>query len=316
MTQTALLSPPTKSRQKKKISKAKLNCSGHETFQFRYTWLKKIYDAVSKNPNLFKDENAMSELGVGRSMVNAMKHWGISTQIIDCDKDNGSCTVTNFAKKLFDDKGWDPYLEDLGTLWLLHWKIATNIENSTTWYYGFNKFTSIEFTKEQLLEGLINFIDSEECKISRNTISRDVDCFIKTYITTGTKKNSIIEDTVDCPLVELDLIEETGIRGFYRFSRGAKHSITDELFAYCLLEHWENSNRTNVIHFDEIAYKEGSPGFVFKLDEDSLAFKLASLEKLTNGKIRFDETSSLKQIYKDGDVDKFKYLDMHYKRNS
>lgn len=39
---------------------------------------------------------------------------------------------TKLADKLFNDvNGWDPYLEDLGTLWLLHYQLITRQKAST-----------------------------------------------------------------------------------------------------------------------------------------------------------------------------------------
>ena len=49
--------------------------SGHQTFPFRYTWLKKGVDAVTENPKIFSSENASVTLGVGKNMVNSIRHW-------------------------------------------------------------------------------------------------------------------------------------------------------------------------------------------------------------------------------------------------
>ena len=43
--------------------------SGHETFPFRYSWMKKGVDAVAADPNVFGDDEAMSILRVGKNMV-------------------------------------------------------------------------------------------------------------------------------------------------------------------------------------------------------------------------------------------------------
>ena len=49
--------------------------SGHQTFPFRYTWLKKGVDAVMDNPNVFTDDDAPVILGVGKNMVSSIRHW-------------------------------------------------------------------------------------------------------------------------------------------------------------------------------------------------------------------------------------------------
>ena len=49
--------------------------------------------------------------------------------------------LTFIANYLFDnDEGKDPYLEDIGTLWLLHYNLAKNMEDATSWYFFFNEF--------------------------------------------------------------------------------------------------------------------------------------------------------------------------------
>ena len=38
--------------------------SGHETFPFRYPWLKKGFDAVRTDPLIFQQDDAITSLGV------------------------------------------------------------------------------------------------------------------------------------------------------------------------------------------------------------------------------------------------------------
>ena len=63
--------------------KRKLTFSGHETFPFRYTWLKKAVDAVNDDSSIFTQESALSTLGVGKNMVNSIRHWGKLTEMIE-----------------------------------------------------------------------------------------------------------------------------------------------------------------------------------------------------------------------------------------
>ena len=57
----------------------KLGFSGHETFPFRYTGLKKGVDATLKDPYVFTKDDAIVEMGVGRNMVKCIKHWRIAS---------------------------------------------------------------------------------------------------------------------------------------------------------------------------------------------------------------------------------------------
>lgn len=110
--------------------------SGHQTFPFRYTWLKKGVDAVTDDPTIFSSENASVTLGVGKNMVNSIRHWCSVAGLINIDKSERSrCVPSELGKVIFSENGFDPYLNDPGTLWLIHWKISTNMNQSTTWYW-------------------------------------------------------------------------------------------------------------------------------------------------------------------------------------
>lgn len=55
---------------------------GHETFTFRYGWLKKGVDGLEQQPDIFGQESAMVQLGVGKNMVRSIRHWCLATQVI------------------------------------------------------------------------------------------------------------------------------------------------------------------------------------------------------------------------------------------
>ena len=57
--------------------------SGHETFPFRYTWMKKGVDTVRDDPTIFADDSATITLGVGKNMVRSIRHWCQVTQLIE-----------------------------------------------------------------------------------------------------------------------------------------------------------------------------------------------------------------------------------------
>ena len=297
--------------------KRKLTFSGHETFPFRYTWLKKAVDAVNDDSSIFTQESALSTLGIGKNMVNSMRHWGRLTDMIQAKNERKvqeGFKVTDFASKLLSDKGYDPYLEDTATLWLLHWKLCTNLEKASTWYFAFNCLAQIEFTKEQLVHEVFAFAQENKSNATIKSIERDVSCFIRTYVASKKAKQSVFEDSLDCPLIELSLIEELGQQGLYVFSRGQQQDLPDEIFTYALIDYWNKSHKgKGVISFEDIAYGHGSPGLVFKINEDSLAYRLDSLERSTKGALRYDETSMLRQVYREADVESEKYIDKYYK---
>ena len=139
----------------------------HETFALRYSWLTKGYQALENNPDVFSDVDAATvKLGVGKNMVLSIKYWLQACQITKT-KDHSTHTITKIGKLIFDEKdGFDPYLEDEATIWLLHWLIATNPVN-TAFFWFFNEFHK-QMQKSNKTNGfLMNF--TNKCKKSNKT---------------------------------------------------------------------------------------------------------------------------------------------------
>ena len=279
--------------------------SGHDTFPFRYAWLTKLAEFINENGSKGIKEFEKNKLanvvkfGVGLNMVKAIRHWGQSTNV--CDE---SFELTNFGKKVFAaKKAFDPYLEDISTLWILHWILASNPE-LTTWYYAFNYNDSIMFDRDKLTNDLLSVSKFSKWKgCSDNTIKRDVDCFVRTY-TVSTKKGEITEDSLECPLAELNLISSTYSKTSYEFQRGPKPNLSFEVFGYALFDYFtEKLKGSEILTFEKIMYDFGSPGKVFQLDEKSLDNYLEQFEIRKNTSFRFIKgAGGLRQIQKVKDV--------------
>ena len=292
--------------------------SGHETFPFRYTWLKKGVDAVRENSTIFADDSVTIILGVGKNMVRSIQHWCQVSRLIEGDamelNRRRRFVPTNLGDSIFADSGFDPYLEDAATLWLVHWQLATNVNRATTWFWAFSIFSQNEFGRDTFTAELINWAKrNTRNRISDNSIKRDVDCFLRTYVPSRLTKNTIMEDTFDCPLVELNLISDSSEGNTYRFHRGPKPSLPIEIFAAALSEFWDaRFSGNNTLTLANIAYSEKSPGRTFLLDEDTLVEYLEGLDTLTKGALRYDETAGVKQVYRERQVDPMKLLDSYY----
>jgi hypothetical protein len=129
----------------------------------------------------------------------------------------------------------------------------------------------------------------------------------------GTRtKGELLEESLECPLVELQILTADADGLLFRFSRGPKPTLSDEHFLYCLLEFWGAHSSQDSLAFSEIAFAAGSPGSVFKLDENSIAVRLEELESLTNGALIYDETAGLKQVYRRVNVGSSAILARYY----
>ncbi len=291
--------------------------SGHQTFPFRYTWLKKGVDAVVENPTVFSSENASVTLGVGKNMVASIRHWCSVAGLIKIDThQRGRFVPTDLGKIIFDDKkGFDPYLEDPATLWLIHWQIATDINQATTWYWAFNVLRKNQFVPTTFIEELYKWAQQQKESmrpVSDNTLQRDVNCFIRTYCQSR-HTAAVVEESFDCPFVELNLIAELPEGNGYEFQRGEKETLPVEIFTATLIAFWDvRFFQRDALPFSELMYAPLSPGRIFRLDEDTMTLYLERLEGLTDGTLRYDETADLKQVYRGGNLNPMELLENYY----
>ena len=69
---------------------------------------------------------------------------------------------------------------------------------------------------------------------SESTLQRDIQCFIRTYCHSR-HTTAVLEESFDCPLVELNLIAELPESdNGYEFQRGEKETLPVEMFAATL----------------------------------------------------------------------------------
>ena len=127
--------------------------SGHESFVCRYGWLPKVYRAVSAEPQIFRsDDLATRTLGIGRNMVRSVQFWAEATGVI-APKIDGANGAGPLGPLLLGKRGWDPHLENLESLWLLHWWMTTRA-NVAAWNAVFGEATLGRFEKRHLVETL------------------------------------------------------------------------------------------------------------------------------------------------------------------
>ena len=284
----------------------KLQFSGHETFPLRQLWLRKAYDAVSQSieltsKSLFSDDDAIARFGVGKNMVSSMRFWASACQIIKEDDEHNAYVTTEIGNLLFDrETGLDPYCENPATPWLMHWFLASTPEKTSTWYYVFNKIVQQNFDRDSVVEGIKNMALDNGQKISIATLKRDVDCCIRSYVP---KAGGDSPEEMSEPLLgELGLIQQNA-KGSFEFRRGAKRSLADGVFAFALLDYWQRLEHAgSVMAFDRVAHDYGSPGRVFKLDENTVADRLTALERLTEGKIQWTEQAGIRQVTRTGEA--------------
>ncbi|WP_229509582.1 DUF4007 family protein [Massilia sp. CCM 8734] len=286
--------------------------SGHETFPLRQLWLRKAYDVVTQqhapvSRSVFADEEAIVRFGVGKNMAMSIRFWASACGIIE---ENDGYQATRLGHLLFKTNGFDEFNEHPATTWLMHWQVASTHEKTTTWWYLFNHMVQQVFDRELINASLSGLVAEHKLRISLATLKRDVECCIRSYVP---RLGGDSPEEMSEPLFgELGLIQQNA-KGAFEFRRGAKRSLPDGVFAYALLDYWERMQHVgSVMAFDRVAYDYGSPGRVFKLDENSVADRLMALEELTRGQIQWTEQAGIRQVTRK-DAGQKNLADLKYK---
>lgn len=289
---------------------ARLGFAGHETFPFRYGWLTKGALGARKHAMFFTQPSALVTLGVGKNMVQSIRHWGVATGMLE-EMGRGEVAVTLLGDQLLHR--WDPYLEDAGSLWLLHWMLVNTPEKAAAWHYAFFRWTRQEFSRGELTDALTELAERQQARSKRSTIDRDVDCLVRTYVPGKGSKKGPAEESFDCPLAELGLLRPLQDGERYAFVVGAKRTLPAAIFGYTLLQFLERvRGERQTVALQDALYGLGSPGQAFKLSENALVESIEAVQELTEGAIELDDTAGLKQLYLRRPFDPMHLLERHY----
>jgi Protein of unknown function (DUF4007) len=245
----------------------------HETFHPRFGWLKKGFDAAQENPKIFLQEDAPVILGVGKNMVKSIRYWCHAFKILESDR------PTRFGKQLLEDEGWDCFLEDPASLWLLHWNLLKPTCEAATWYFTFNLFRPVEFADDELFRELQDYRNTSGKSVVDDSLKKDLNCLLKMYVEPR-NSNSFVEDSIDCPFTELGLIRTAGDSKRYTFRVGAKSNLPAAIVVATCLEYAHRvSPGVSTIAVSRLLYDEGCPGMVFKLTESAICDAIDELSR-------------------------------------
>lgn len=267
----------------------------HETFHPRFGWLKKGFDKANEDRTLFTNDEAPVILGVGKNMVKAIRYWCRAFKILE-ESPGNSLVPSPFGRQLLGDGGWDPYLEDLASLWLLHWYLLKHPCSATAWELIFNQFHRIEFTPEDLTDFLKTSIPERfpATRIRESSLRKDVNCLLRMYIP-QTHSKQINEETLDCPFAELSLLLPSGSSKHCTFNVGSKAGLVPEMIVFACLEFAAMVHDAHSIAISRLMYDPGSPGMIFKLTE-SLLYDAIECISQSVPEITLSDTAGLVQL--------------------
>lgn len=246
--------------------------ANHESFHLRYGWLKKAYNNVLEDGQIFSRDDAPVKLGVGKNMVRSIRHWSLAHKIIEPSgsKNNAQLKPSRMGEIIFGNSGLDPYLEDPNTLWLLHWLLYASPCRIPIWWIIMNEFTATNIKIEEMTESINTRITNiPEWKTpSPKSIKKDIDVFIHTYTTY--RDQTAIEEYLDCPFRQMHMIKQSS-RDVMRFVSGRKYGLSPLIAAYACMDFIAKSGtRAKTMSISRLATEAGGVGNVFKLTENDL----------------------------------------------
>lgn len=300
-----------------KINPKNMAFGRHESFPLRFSWLTKGFQALKKNPNIFSEDDATIELGVGKNMVSSIRYWLRASQIID----QVASEPTEVGQLIFDAKaGLDPYLEDEATIWLIHWLIASNPAQATAWFWFFNKFHKPEFTSQELTTALVDFVKDyarDGAKYSASTLKGDAQLIHRMYTQSKGNGRAPVEEALDSPLSLIRLMSQSaGGRRF--FSRPeARPNLPIGVLGFAVIQTLQGRELKS-ISIEELMYSRGdycAPGAIFRLTENDLITKLENLVEYMPGILDIRDTAGIHQLFLLQEISPEGYLIKHYEEN-
>lgn len=272
---------------------------GHGKFVFRQGWLKKGFDVIVHDPYGFTKEDSYIHLGVGKVMAESIRYWCQAFNLVEpsIEEHSKGFRPTAFGEMIFGEQGIDPYLEHDGTLWLLHWRLVRNQQRGYLNHILFSKLFEIEFKKHHLFDLLNKELPRVGVNTTEKMIEREADILLRTYVPNRGGGKVSIEESLDCPLADLSLVQYLESDDLFRFRVGPKVTLPQNIFEFAFLEYLSDIlHQRATVAIDEFIYREDSPGQVFKLDENSVVEYIERIIAQFPNAIQITDTAGLNQV--------------------
>ena len=240
---------------------------------------------------------------MGKNMVASIRFWLKAFGITENDKS------TWLGDYLFDEsKGKDKYLEDIATLWLLHFNLVFSEE--ATLYKMF--FCGVQrerthFEREQVLTYVkLRMVEANKMTLfNANTVKKDIGVLLQNY---ALPRKAQSNEDFSSLLIDLDLIRQSSEGKGYYFNVDGKRKVTKEIFLYGLLKLKEQEG-DNTIPFDTIQEKVG---LVFCMQDFETIEMLKLLANDYSQYFAYSDVAGIKQIQFIQDLDVKQVLDDYY----
>lgn len=295
------------------IEELKYKIKGNESFSIREGWLAKGLLALEENKYVFSEETAMDNLGVGSKMVKSIKYWLLASHLVEEKREKNtkhSLVPTQYFGEVV--KKYDPYFEDIFTLWIIHYYITSDIEFNTIWSLFFNKFNVTDFTKKTMVDKLVDECNKIYDKgISLlNSIDSDCGVLLKMY-TSSEETITDPEENLNSPFSELGLVARGSERSAYKKVKPL-YSKLDRLAVLYVMTLNLSDNKISV-DIDSLLSQDNNVGKIFNLDRNMINEYLDRLRQ--EGFIELNRTAGLDMVYISKKLSPVDILEIYYTQN-
>jgi hypothetical protein len=215
---------------------------------------------------------------------------------------NEECTV--FADKLLSDDGFDPYLQDEATLWILHYNLVKK-GYATSYYLIFNELRKerIEFNEDQFVNFVKRKLIATPNLFNANTIKSDFDVFHKLYVGTQSQDK---EDVIAGIMRELRLVKSNN--RVCSIQDNEKTEIPDIVLMYVLLE---NPDFGLSVNLESMVSGHNTIGSIFAINRTGLLNKIESLVQQHDFLV-FKDDAGIKELQFKNKPDPITILENYY----
>lgn len=278
--------------------------AGHETFACRFFWLKKAFDFIQVHGvgELKASPKAMLELGVGKNMVSSIAFWVKAFGMVDENDE-----LNNFYTSIFESDGYDPFIEDEGTLWMLHAALC-DTEYASIYKLIFDDYITQKGTNVISCDKFLRFLNfqynDEDFSISKDsTLIADFKVFLSMYLNNSDIKTSIsLEDAYSSIFADLRLInlvfEESSTERVYQINRGVRDDIPIQIMAYLLINKLKKSKKESM-SFDDF-YR--NVGVRMCLTVEGAEYHLQRIQDRYGKYLIYKDNSGVKEVQLKGDA--------------
>ncbi|MBQ0029667.1 MAG: DUF4007 family protein [Paludibacteraceae bacterium] len=277
----------------------KYTFSGHESFTCKTLWLKKGYDFIRSNKK-FNSPDSVVELGVGKNMVASIRYWMRAFGLTINDE------IQTIADYIFDSNtGKDPYIEDLGTLWLLHFLLVSTCE-ATLYNILFTQLQRERKLFDRL--HLLNLVkrlmteDGKQSQYNENSVKKDVGTLLLNYVLP--QKTKALDDYSSL-LIDLDLIRMDADGKNFLFNIEGKRQIPWQIFLYAVIR---MKGKDNTISYDLLQ----EIGLAFCMNDMEVIEMCKIIEAHRFNDVRYTDTAGIRQLQFINEITEEEVLNEYY----